>query len=122
MSGNSSIEALVRNVTLSGVVAVAILLCAMIVCLLAMVLSLTFDCWWTIGDFCNIGAESPQQECLILDQEEIDESDTSPTHRLHALKTKKDNRTRRPPWLLRLKNGKLHNVKAHAYNLDLEMV
>ena len=38
-----------QSVTLSGLVALGIILIAMVVCLLAMVLSLSFDCWWNFG-------------------------------------------------------------------------
>ncbi|KAI1719200.1 hypothetical protein Ddc_08402 [Ditylenchus destructor] len=133
--GENSIEALVRNITLSGVVAVAILLCAMVVCLLAMVLSLTFDCWWTVGDFCNVGRElgSPQRQRLISHAaDDVENSDDrSDSHLLRppispAILTQNQrcgrDGSKRPPWLLRLQNGKLHNVKAYACDLDLEMI
>jgi hypothetical protein len=44
------------------------------------------------------------------------------THNALENNGRKNRSTRAPPWLLRMKNGKLHNVKAYSYNLDLEMV
>jgi len=48
------------------VVAVAVLLIAMVICLFAMVLSLTFDCWWTLGDLLHFNATFNAQERELL--------------------------------------------------------
>ncbi|CAD5223558.1 unnamed protein product [Bursaphelenchus okinawaensis] len=71
----------------------------MVVFLFLLVLSLTFDCWWTIGKFFNI--EEDTQDLIAVDAEN-------------------DSRFKRP-WMIRLQNGKVHTVKPSTA-ADLEMV
>ncbi|KAH7678495.1 hypothetical protein AAVH_41603, partial [Aphelenchoides avenae] len=54
--------------------------------LLALLVSLTFNCWWRLGDFCNIEDDTEG----LLDEGVV----------------------MRRPWMLRLHKGRLHNVKA----------
>ncbi|KAI6186394.1 hypothetical protein M3Y98_00127900 [Aphelenchoides besseyi] len=99
-------QSVMSNIALTCVVGVAVVLVIALLFLFALVLSLTFDCWWTLGlltwwycvnrRFFNIDEDTGG----LLD--EMDEECTS-----------------RKPWLLRLQNGKLHTVKAYASDIEL---
>ncbi|KAI6213351.1 hypothetical protein M3Y94_00140200 [Aphelenchoides besseyi] len=89
-------QSVMSNIALSCVVGVAVVLVVALLFLFALVLSLTFDCWWTLGRFFNIDEDTGG----LLD--EMDEECSS-----------------RKPWLLRLQNGKLHTVKAYASDIEL---
>ncbi|CAD5232283.1 unnamed protein product [Bursaphelenchus xylophilus] len=90
---------IISNIALSCVIGVALLLVIMVVFLFLLVLSLTFDCWWTIGRFFNIEED---------------------TQGLLGVENDPDARFRRP-WMIRLQNGKVHTVKPTSIS-DLEMV
>ncbi|KAI6190112.1 hypothetical protein M3Y97_00081700 [Aphelenchoides bicaudatus] len=92
-----SLQEFISNVALTAVIGVAILLILMVIFLFALVVSLTFDCWWSLGKLFN-----------------IEEDDTT------GLLSEDDERQKRP-WLLRIQNGKIHNVRAFGCS-DMEMV
>uniref|UniRef100_A0A183CKR8 Transmembrane protein n=1 Tax=Globodera pallida TaxID=36090 RepID=A0A183CKR8_GLOPA len=55
-------EASMRAVTVGGIVLIGALLFCLIVCLVTMVASLTFSCWWTLGSFFKIGPSGVVEE------------------------------------------------------------
>jgi len=77
---DGALESILRSVTISGVVAVAVLLIAMVICLFAMVLSLTFDCWWTLGDLLHFSSSYNAQERELLASKSHSNSQRSSTH------------------------------------------
>ncbi|KAI6223071.1 hypothetical protein M3Y99_01464200 [Aphelenchoides fujianensis] len=62
-------------------------------------LSLTCDCWYFLGRFFDF--EEATDTSGLLEQTEDGEY------------------VQRKPWLLRLQNGKIHNVKAYTTDIEL---
>jgi hypothetical protein len=103
----------VSNVALTAVIAVAILLILMVIFLFALVISLTFDCWWSLGMF--FGNLNLSKSKFLGKLFNIEEEDTT------GLLSEDDERQKQRPWLLRIQNGKIHNVRAFTCS-DIEMV
>uniref|UniRef100_A0A914MEV4 Candidate secreted effector n=1 Tax=Meloidogyne incognita TaxID=6306 RepID=A0A914MEV4_MELIC len=45
---------MIRSITIGGVLLIGIFLCCLVASILIMVISLTCDCWWTLGSLFNL--------------------------------------------------------------------